>query len=273
MSGTSLDGLDVALIRFSKENQWTFKIEESVTYPYSDQWIGKLTFNTQLTSEELLALDHDYGILLGSMILRFLDEYSIDPSEITLIASHGQTLYHKPEKGYTKQIGNGPEIYTSTGITTICDFRSQDVAFGGQGAPLVPIGDQELFGEYEACMNLGGFANISFKDNNKRFAFDICPVNYVLNYLTLQHSLAYDSAGDLSKQGTPNTKLIQQLNNIDFYKVEAPKTLGAEWVNDYFFPILREHPLSLKDGLRSLVEHISDQIANILNSINYLPYC
>ncbi|MFA5300049.1 MAG: anhydro-N-acetylmuramic acid kinase, partial [Lutibacter sp.] len=180
MSGTSLDGIDIAYVKIENKKSFHFEILTAKTIPYTTEWKLALKNGFHLSGEELTKLDADYGVYLGKTILYFINENSI--LKVDFIASHGHTIFHNPEKHYTLQIGNGPYITSITGIKTICNFRVQDVALGGQGAPLVPIGDEFLFSEYDYCLNLGGFSNISFSENKQRIAFDICPVNIVLNH-------------------------------------------------------------------------------------------
>jgi anhydro-N-acetylmuramic acid kinase len=181
MSGTSLDGLDLAAVEFRRsENRWNFSIVAANTVKYFNEWEGKLRTAPELSGEKLIELHNIYGKFTGQQINRFIKNHRLLPD---LIASHGHTVFHQPEKGFTFQAGNGACIAAETGITTVADFRTGDVAMGGQGAPLVPVGDRLLFPEYESCLNLGGFANISFEQNGKRIAFDICPVNFILNDL------------------------------------------------------------------------------------------
>ncbi len=269
MSGTSLDGVDLCLCDFSKQDeQWRFKILHSHTYPYPKELEDKLTFNENLSATELINLDHELGLYFGGLVLKFLKDFKFAKQDVDLISSHGHTLYHRPNEGITLQIGNGPEIFATTGIPVVCDFRKQDVALGGQGAPLVPVGDKFLFGEYDACMNLGGFANISFEKNGKQLAFDIAPVNFVMNRLAQKLGSPYDESGAFARKGSVNTDLLNDLNNIEYYKQPIPKSLGAEWVWEVFNPLLWQYLEEPKNLLRTIVEHISTQIANTLNSQN-----
>lgn len=262
MSGTSLDGLDLALCRFRLNgSKWSYEILKAQTLPYSKAWLERLQFNTTLSAEELLKLDHDFGNYLGERILEFIHDLKVKPE---LIASHGHTLYHRPEEGYTFQTGNGPEVFAHTGITTVCDFRKQDVALGGQGAPLVPIGDKMLFGDYNACLNLGGFANISLEKDAKRIAFDICPVNFVLNPLAQGLGYDYDDQGALAAAADSDPSLLDDLNSLDFYRQPPPKSLGAEWVDENYLPILRRQG-NPRTKLATATTHAAGQIAGVLN--------
>ena len=266
MSGTSLDGVDLCLARFTEnEDKWTFEIADAKTYPYNEEWQQRLVYREDLTVAQLLKLDHELGQYYGHLALQFFKEFNLNPKDIQLISSHGHTIYHRPEEGITLQIGNGPEIFAITGITTITDFRKQDVVMGGQGAPLVPIGDKLLFHDFDACLNLGGFANISFDKDGERVAFDICPVNFVMNPLAREMGAPYDAGGAFAKSGHPDPDLNKKLEALEYYNRPYPKSLGAEWVWEVFYPILHHFAASPKDQLRTITEHFASQIAKVLN--------
>ncbi len=261
MSGTSLDGLDLTAAEFihTPDNRWNFSIVAAETYAYSREWEEKLKTSPTLPGEDLMKLHNEYGRFTGMQIKKFLQKHGLAAE---LIASHGHTVYHQPEKGFTFQLGNGACIAANTAITTVADFRTGDVALGGQGAPLVPVGDRLLFTEYESCLNLGGFANISFEQNSKRIAFDICPVNFILNQLSLMADKPYDENGNLGRNGNINHRLLNQLNQLVFYQQPPPKSLGREWMDKCFFPVLSASKVPLRDKLRTVYEHITMQIAN-----------
>jgi len=264
MSGTSLDGIDLALVSFNLEAQWTFKIIKAITIAYTNEWLNTLTQLVEYSTKQLHNIDKDYTLYLGKVILGFIEENNI--IGIDAICSHGHTAWHKPEDGLTHQIGNLPILSEVLKQTVVCDFRIQDVAYGGQGAPLVPIGDSILFSNYDYCVNLGGFANVSTQINGKRIAFDICPVNIVLNKYVSKLGLTYDNEGKLAKDGRLDTNLLNDLNSIPFYTKSFPKSLGLEWVNKLIVPIIEHHNLSVKDVLRTFVEHIAIQISKVLNT-------
>lgn len=262
MSGTSLDGLDICLAEFEKDNSvWQFKILKAETIPYSTAWENKLRNSIHLSSEELLALNSEYGFYLGETVKNFITKHNI--TNINVIASHGHTVFHQPSKKFTLQIGDGRAIKIVTELPVIYDFRSQDVLLGGNGAPLVPIGDEILFSEYDACLNLGGFSNISLKLNNQRIAFDICPVNIILNKLSEKFNKKYDENGDLARKGNINNSLLEKLNALDFYTLAHPKSLGIEWCNQNIYPLFAAiDPL---DIIATVTEHATIQISNIFN--------
>lgn len=265
MSGTSLDGLDICFARFEKSEQvWSFEILKSETIPYPDSWENKLRNAIYLSAEELLELHSEYGFYLGRQVQEFIQKNKL--SHIDLISSHGHTVFHQPQKKFTLQIGDGRAIKLETGIPVVYDFRSQDVLLGGNGAPLVPIGDELLFSQYDACLNLGGFSNISLKANGKRIAFDIAPVNIVLNRLAQQFNKSFDENGELAGKGKINTSILNILNSLDFYKHSRPKSLGIEWCNTYIFPLIEN--IEYIDFMATFTEHISQQISRVINENN-----
>ena len=267
MSGTSLDGVDLAHIVFTvKNNKWDFQILESETVSYSIDWLNKLKIAVDFSEVALEKLNQDYTQLLASIISDFIEKYEI--KNLDAVCSHGHTILHQPQNGFTLQIGNLPEIAALTNQTVVCDFRVQDVQLGGQGAPLVPIGDQILFSEYEYCMNLGGFSNVSFEQNNKRIAFDISPVNTVLNFYANQLGLDYDDKGSISRTGICNKDLLNELNALDFYQKKHPKSLGFEFVKETILPIIETYSIPIEDKLHTFTEHVALQIALALPNKN-----
>jgi anhydro-N-acetylmuramic acid kinase len=266
MSGTSLDGLDVALCTFTKnEKYWDYKIIEAKTFAYNNTWKDKLQSAHLLNAQEFWKLHVEFGKFSAQTVNQFLKgkKYKVD-----LIASHGQTIFHQPHNGFTCQIGDGAAIAALTGITTACDFRSTDVALGGQGAPLVPIGDELLFAGYDACLNIGGIANISFKHNKQRLAFDICPANLVSNFYANKVGLPYDKGGKLAAKGTVNQVLLKKLNSLSFYKNFKSKSLGREWIDEKVISLLENDSNSLNDKLATAIEHGAFQTARVLNHFN-----
>jgi anhydro-N-acetylmuramic acid kinase len=267
MSGTSLDGLDICYAKFSTiEKKWKFNIINAVTINLPITLKEKLAHSTTFSAIEMALLNNDLGIFLGTAVNKFITNNNIDKAEIDFVSSHGHTIFHQPDKKMTLQIGNGANISSITQLPVICDFRSTDMALGGNGAPLVPIGDQLLFSEYNYCINLGGISNISYQKNKKRIAFDICPVNIVLNKLANKLELAFDKNGEMAKSGNLNTELFDQLNLLTFYKNPPPKSLGYEWVETNIFPLLNNSTLPTKDILNTFVEHIAFQIGSHLTT-------
>ncbi|WP_369765723.1 anhydro-N-acetylmuramic acid kinase [Flavobacterium sp. WC2429] len=260
MSGTSLDGVDLSHIIFTVENnKWNFKILESETISYDTNWINSLKSAVDYSTNKLEKLNQDYTTLLATIISNFIKINKIE--NLDAVCSHGHTILHQPQKGFTLQIGNLPEIASLINQTVVCDFRVQDVQLGGQGAPLVPIGDRILFSEYDYCMNLGGFSNISFEENNQRIAFDISPVNTVLNYYANQLGFNYDDKGEISRSGNTNEALLKQLNELDFYQKKHPKSLGFEFVKETVLPLIESFTITIEDKLHTFTEHVALQIA------------
>lgn len=262
MSGTSLDGVDIAYVKFTtNQSNWDFDIITAQTFSYSKEWLHKLKESFHYSKSKLDLIDTSYGTYLAKLINQFIKDNNID--EVDFIASHGHTIHHKPNEGYTLQIGDGQVIAKHTGIKTVFDFRTEDVALGGQGAPLVPIGDELLFSTYTYCLNLGGFANISFKDiNNIRIAYDICAVNTVLNHYTNKMDVDYDDKGLIAKSGMINQSLLEELNRLDFYAQSFPKSLGIEYVKDILIPLIDNYSNEISEILRTFIEHIAIQITS-----------
>ena len=259
MSGTSLDGIDMAYIQFNlKNHQWTFDITIAETIAYPDNWQKILKNAITLSNQELQQTNLKYTQFLADKINHFIQKNKLSP--IDAICSHGHTIKHQPQLGITLQIGNLPQLATITQQKIICDFRVQDVALGGQGAPLVPIGDKLLFGQYKQCLNLGGFSNISYDVNNQRISYDICPVNIVLNHLVAKVGLTYDNKGQMASQGQVCQALLTALNQLAYYQKPYPKSLGVEWVKTQILPLIKQFSLSLQDQLCTLVEHMACQI-------------
>ena len=261
MSGTSLDGVDLAYIKFNNSGRWSFTICASETISYSTEWLTKLKNAIHFSPAELDELNVSYTKLLASLISEFISNHNL--TAIDAICSHGHTILHQPQNGFTLQIGNLPILRELVPHTIVCDFRVQDVQLGGQGAPLVPIGDELLFSEYDYCLNLGGFSNVSFHENGHRVAFDISPVNTVLNFYANDLGFPYDDGGRIAKSGTIHHELLQKLNDLAFYKAPYPKSLGMEFVNEEIFPLMESFAIESNDKLSTFVEHIAMQIAMI----------
>ncbi|MEO6348223.1 MAG: anhydro-N-acetylmuramic acid kinase [Aquaticitalea sp.] len=263
MSGTSLDGIDLAYLSFTYSDVWEFKVLQSETVPYPQNWLHKLKKLTAFSLQELNKLDEEYIIYLSEVINKFKTKHQL--SNIDAVCSHGHTALHQPQNGVTYQIGNLPKLASLINQKLVCDFRVEDVALGGQGAPLVPIGDKLLFSDYDFCLNLGGFANISTNIEGKRIAYDICPVNIVLNHYANQLGFDFDDKGKQTSTGKIHQALLDALNSLPFYKIGFPKSLGLEWVQKEIFPLLDLFHLKIEDILRTFVEHISIQIAREIN--------
>jgi anhydro-N-acetylmuramic acid kinase len=266
MSGTSLDGIDLVSVNFQFNDVWSFKIINSETIEYNREWYNTLKNLVAYSIEKLQEIDEDYTRYLAEIINNFIKKHNI--INIDAVCSHGHTALHQPEKKLTYQIGNKSILAKLLNQKVVCDFRVEDVELGGQGAPLVPIGDKLLFSEYDFCLNLGGFANISTEIDGTRIAYDICPVNIVLNHYVKKLGFDYDDKGKMASTGSLNQNLLSELNSLPYYKENYPKSLGLEWVNTNIFPLIDSLNLEIKDVLRTFVEHTSIQIASEINKKN-----
>jgi len=267
MSGTSIDGIDLVYVNFRYDKSWNFKIINSKTYRYDKDWEIILHELINNDIESIKEIDKKYTKHLSDCILKFINEFSI--KNIDFISSHGHTALHDPSSFMTYQIGNLPNISQFTGLKVICDFRSNDIKLGGHGAPLVPVGEKYLFPEFKTFINLGGFANITKKMDNRLIAYDICPVNIVLNYLSNMIGLKYDDMGNIAKSGKLNKQLYNNLESLAYYKLNFPKSLGVEWVNNYMFPILKNFlNIPKEDMLNTFSNHFAKQIANNIDNGN-----
>ena len=266
MSGTSLDGVDLAHILFAvSDGEWNFTIAETETVAYAHEWVERLKEAVSFDENELTLLNKEYTQLLGDIIKTFISKNNING--LDAVCSHGHTILHQPHNGFTLQIGNLPEIASLIGEKVVCDFRVQDVQLGGQGAPLVPIGDRLLFSQYRYCLNLGGFSNISFNENGQRIAFDICPVNTVLNFYANLLGFDYDAGGAIARNGKIIKLLLEELNSLEFYTLNYPKSLGFEFVKETVLPLMEKYPDPANDKLATFTEHVALQIAAVINVI------
>ena len=258
MSGTSLDGIDIALCRFYN-NPVKFEIINAHTFPYPCGIKTKLIEAENFNGAELNLLHIELGQLYGDLINNFINAFSI--KKVDLISSHGHTIFHEPDKNITLQIGHPAYIATKSGIVTVGDFRSADVFLNGQGAPLVPIGDRDLFANFRNRLNLGGFANISYEIEHRTKAFDICPVNIPLNLLSEELGYEFDNEGVFAASGQIDLLLLEELNDLVYYNQSSPKSLGREWFNQHFWPIVDKSDSTPVNKLRTITEHIALQVS------------
>ena len=280
MSGSSLDGLDIAFVEFHEQaGKWSYEILKADCYSYSDEWIQRLKNAISLSALDYQLLHADYGHYIGKQVNKFIDTYNLQ-YKVALITSHGHTTFHIPAKKMTGQLGDGAAIAAQTQLPVVTDLRALDVAFGGQGAPIVPIGEKLLLGEYDYFLNIGGIANIStsINDNNdlsiplRIIAFDVCPANRVLNMLMNELGEEYDDGGKTAATGTINSTLLEKLNLMDYYKQAFPKSLANDFGTDVIYPIIKNSGIRTQDAVRTYTEHISVQIENaILLLSNHKP--
>ena len=219
---------------------------------------SKLKDSVYLKADDLLKFHNTYGTWLGQQTKQFISEKNLD---VDYIASHGHTTHHQPKNGLTYQIGSGQHIANETACKVICDFRTNDVALGGQGAPLVPIGDQLFFGAYDFCLNLGGICNISLEQKEKRIAYDIGLANMILNYITRKIDLEYDKGGELARSGSINKNMLDRLNGLKYYALPHPKSTGYEWFIKEVVPIVDTTNDATENLLHTSIHHICEKVA------------
>lgn len=257
-----MDGVDLAHCTFENINEkMHYSVNIGETIPYPEAWYTRLRNLPYATAQEYAETHTLYGRFLGSLVKEFCTRHQL---KTDFVASHGHTIFHRPSKHYTSQIGEGAAIAVLSGLPVVCDFRTVDVAHMGQGAPLVPIGDELLFGEFDYCLNLGGFANISYKFQNKRIAYDISPANIVLNYIANKVGKTYDKDGEMASGGSIDYNLLETLNSLGFYKQSPPKSLGREWLEEMMIPAIENIALSNNVLLCTLTEHIAMQISSAI---------
>jgi len=267
MSGSSLDGLDVAYAHFQETGgKWSYDILHADCYSYSREWVTQLGHATSLPAKEYQLLHTAYGHYIGEQVNRFIDQYALH-HKVDLVSSHGHTTFHVPAKRMTAQLGDGAAIAAETGLPVISDLRAMDIAFGGQGAPIVPIGEKLLLGEFDFLLNLGGIANVSAKTSGGYIAFDICAANRVLNMLANQAGHEYDHNGDLAASGKSSEVLLNELNSLEYYSLPHPKSLANDFGTEEVFPLIQQHALSTEDALRTYVEHICMQVLASVSTI------
>ncbi|HTN07871.1 anhydro-N-acetylmuramic acid kinase [Agriterribacter sp.] len=267
MSGSSLDGLDIAYVHFHENaGTWSFDIEHADCYPYTAEWANKLQSAIQLNALDYQLLHAEYGHFLGEQVNAFINIHQLH-YQVQFIASHGHTTFHVPHKKMTAQLGDGAAIAAETGIPVISDLRALDVALGGQGAPIVPIGDKLLFGGYRYCLNIGGIANLSAHSGNTYVSFDICPANRVLNLLAAKAGKAYDEGGRMAASGKVNPTLLEALNGFPFYQAQYPKSLSNTFGNDVVYPLVLQEEPHLANALCTYTEHIAVQVKAAVEQI------
>lgn len=259
MSGTSLDGLDLVCCRFTQHDKaWKYEVLAWRELSYSKLWQQSLSDAFAMNQSAIQELDVAFGTFLGQETRLFIHDFDLQPD---FVCSHGHTVFHRPAERVSLQIGDGQRLADACGVLTINNFRQADVLKGGQGAPLVPIGDRLLFGAYEVCLNIGGIANLSFEQNGQRRAWDIVPANMVLNHLANKLGLPFDKDGNLAASGRVNQKLVDQLDDLQYFKEDYPKSLGREWVEQVYLPLVLTSGLEVADMLASCTQHIAGQIA------------
>jgi anhydro-N-acetylmuramic acid kinase len=265
MSGTSLDGVDLAYCRFTyKNDSWIYKILYTTTCIYEKSWIERLNSLPEASAVHLVRENHAFGFYLGTLIKNFVETNNLQPD---FVSSHGHTIFHQPREHISLQLGDGAYLAAAAGLPVVCDFRTLDIALGGQGAPLVPIGDRLLFPDYEYCLNLGGIANISFEEQGRRTAFDTGACNMLLNTLANELGLDYDAGGQIARGGSLHQPTLDELNRAAYFSAPYPKSLGKEWVDAHSLLTLRSAPLAVEDKLQTACHHIAQQIARAIQAV------
>ncbi len=266
MSGSSLDGLDIACCSFvENDGQWSFKLLDSLCKTYPADFQQMLKGLPLLNAKELAKADTDLGLFFGNAVMDFVMDKEL--RNIDLVASHGHTVFHHPEKGFTTQLGAGAAIAATCGITVVNDLRSADIAHGGNGAPIVPIADKLLFHQHAICLNLGGIANLSVRIDNQLLAFDFCGANQLLNYLAAQLGLEYDNGGAEAAKGNINDALLKNLNAVAFHEAPFPKSLDNTFVQETYFAILNESDAPVNNKLRTVTEFIALQFHRHIKAV------
>ena len=268
MSGSSLDGLDVAFVEFNEvSGKWSYEVKAAECLTYDGDWAKRLQHATLLSALDYQLLHTEFGNYIGQRINEFIDKYGLH-FQVQLIASHGHTTFHVPEKKMTAQLGDGAAIAAVTGINTVSDLRAMDVALGGQGAPIVPIGEKLLLGDYSFFLNLGGIANISYNHPKRYVAFDVCPANRVLNMLANEAGKPYDDEGRMAGTGMVSKHLLSELNKLDYYQQDYPKSLANDFGTNVVYPIISNAGLSIPDALTTYTEHIAVQVSNAVKKLS-----
>ena len=233
-----MDGLDVCYVEFTGDvdtDVWGYRILNAKTFPYAGAWPKRLEQAHMLSGRDLVKLNVEYAHYVGKIVSDLIERecWTVD-----FIGIHGHTIFHQPEKGFTFQIGDGETLATYFHCPLVTNFRNKDVALGGQGSPLAPMGDKSLYSHVDYCVNLGGLANITVGE----VGFDICPCNMLLNFLAKRHDSTndFDPDGSIARRGNVRGDLLDQLNSLQYYKKEPPKTLSREWFDENILSILEQ---------------------------------
>jgi|CXWL01.1.fsa_nt_gi anhydro-N-acetylmuramic acid kinase len=265
MSGSSLDGLDIAFVEFQEQGgKWGYEILQAGCNAYPVEWVAKLKNATQLSARDYQLLHAEYGHYTGKQVNKFIEKHQLH-YKVAVIASHGHTVFHIPAQKMTAQLGDGAAIAAETKLPVVSDLRSLDVALGGQGAPIVPIGEKLLMAGYDYFLNIGGIANISL-NTDKYIAFDVCPANRVLNMLVNELGKEYDEGGQIAANGKVNSGLLEKLNTLHYYKQPPPKSLANDFGTDTVYPLIKNYSISVNDALRTYIEHIVMQIREAITT-------
>jgi anhydro-N-acetylmuramic acid kinase len=260
MSGSSMDGLDIAYCTFEENaGTWTYQINHAACIPFDEDWKNKLKNITSFSALELLRTHSDFGHWMGKAIHAFIEQNQLE-HKVHFIASHGHTVFHEPQNNMTFQMGDGAAIAAINKLPVISDLRNMDIALGGQGAPIVPIGEKLLWRNIPFFLNIGGICNVTIHHNEQHIAFDICPANRVLNLLMHEVGKTFDNNGELAATGKIEPNLLQQLNALDYYKEKYPKSLSNEFGIEQVFPLIQQYSISTADKVHTMCAHIAYQV-------------
>ncbi len=269
MSGSSLDGLDIAHVELEEvRGEWGYNLLHAACIPYPAEWMERLQKAPQMSVPDFLRLHTAYGRYMGQLVNNFIDEHGLR-HQVHFIASHGHTAFHEPANHTSFQLGDGASLAAVTGFPVINDLRALDIAYSGQGAPIVPIGDKLLFGDNDYMLNIGGIANITVRHNGTMLAFDICPANQVLNTLAERTGKTMDEGGAMAANGSLLNDILSELNDGNYYKLPAPKSLSNEAARELVFPKLLQSAHSNEDLLHTAVAHIASQVAE---AVKHYPH-
>ena len=267
MSGSSLDGLDIVFAELEENRgSWAFNIHAASCYEYSNEWKERLAAAKSISAYDYALLHAAYGKYLAEQVNRFIEENHLH-HRVQIIASHGHTVFHEPAVGVTTQIGCGATLAALSGINVVSELRIIDVALGGQGAPIVPLGEKLLFPGFDFYLNIGGIANISYQQENKFIAFDICPANRILNMLAQKTGKDFDENGSIAESGTLIQPLLEALNTLDYYNQSPPKSLSNNFGTDIVYPLIESSGLPVADTLRTYTEHIAYQLQQAIQNL------
>lgn len=268
MSGSSLDGLDIACVKLEEvRGKWNFEIIYADCIPFSEEWANALSQAAGLNAIDYLRLDTKFGRLVGSFVNSFIARHELE-HKVHFIASHGHTVFHEPHNQTTAQLGNGAAIAAVTGLPVINDLRAVDIALGGQGAPIVPIGDKLLFAEYDYLLNIGGIANVSVRHGDSYVAFDICPANQVLNRLAARVGLIMDKDGELAASGAVLPEMLAALSTDEFYEKAPPRSLSNSSALDMAAAVINSSGQNTADLLATATTHIANEVERALRQFS-----
>ncbi len=264
MSGSSLDGLDIVFTELQEAaGRWNYEIIKSACIEYDETWQKKLRGAIDLHALDYQLLHTEYGSFIGKKINEFIGLNNLQ-HKVNLVSSHGHTTFHLPEKKMTHQLGEGAAIASETRLPVVSDLRSMDIAFGGEGAPIVPMGEKLLLTDFNYFLNLGGIANLAIHRENTVIAFDVCAANRVLNMLAEEKGAAYDDGGKIAAGGKINIDLLEKINSLKYFGLAYPKSLANSFGTDIVFPIIKSFEIKTEDALSTFTEHICIQIKKSL---------